>query len=120
MSQNDVLKEFTEREYEYGFVVDFAADEAPRGLSEDINLSEALTALGGRLYDMEFCDDHSANAAEGGRCTHEGNCSLRPVLVNLDRLVHDALGKLSLKSLVRSEPAMHAWLKVRLPSESPS
>jgi len=36
MSQNDVLKEFTEREYEYGFVVDFAADEAPRGLSEDI------------------------------------------------------------------------------------
>jgi Rrf2 family protein len=88
--------------------------------AEDINLSEALIALGGRLYDIAFCDEHSANAAEGGRCTHEGNCSLRPVLVNLDRLVHDALGRLSLKSLVRSEPAMHAWLKVRLPSESPS
>ena len=36
MSQNEVLKEFTEREYEYGFVTDFASDEAPRGLSEDI------------------------------------------------------------------------------------
>jgi len=38
MSQNEVLKEFTEREYEYGFVTDFAADAAPRGLSEGIVL----------------------------------------------------------------------------------
>ena len=85
--------------------------------ADEIDLSEALIALGGRLYDLEFCDEHSANAAEGGRCMHEGNCSLRPVLVSLDRLIHDALGKVSLKSLIRSEPAVHAWLKVRLPSE---
>lgn len=84
--------------------------------AEDIHLSEALIALGGRLYDTEFCEDHSANAAAGGRCAHERNCSIRPVLVNLDRLIHDALGRVSLKSLIRSEPAMSAWLQVRLPS----
>jgi len=36
LSSNEVLREFTEREYEYGFAVDFDADAAPRGLSEDI------------------------------------------------------------------------------------
>jgi len=84
--------------------------------AEEIHLSAALLALGGRLYDTEFCEDHSLNAAEGGRCAHEGNCSLRPVLVSLDRLIHDALSRVTLKSLVRSEPAMSAWLQVRLPS----
>ena len=84
--------------------------------ADDIHLSEALLLLGGRLYDTDFCDEHSMNAAEGGRCAHEGNCSLRPVLVNLDRLVHDALSRVTLKSLVRSEPAMSGWLQVRLPS----
>ncbi len=88
--------------------------------AEEIHLSDALIALGGRLYDTKFCADHSANAAEGGRCMHESNCSIRPVLVTLDRLVHDALGKVSLKSLVRSEPAMSAWLQVRLPSSAES
>jgi len=40
------------------------------------------------------------------------------VLVGLDRLVHDALARVTLKSLVRSEPAMHGFLQLRL-AEAP-
>ncbi|MEO6463555.1 MAG: Rrf2 family transcriptional regulator [Candidatus Eisenbacteria bacterium] len=81
--------------------------------AEAITLSEALVALGGRLYDTEFCAAHAGPGA-GARCAHDGNCSIRPVIVALDRLVHDALSRVTLKSLVRSEPAVHAWLKARL------
>ena len=81
--------------------------------AEAITLSAAFTALGGRLYDQGFCTEH-AGAPSGARCAHDGNCSLRPVIVGLDRLVHDALSKVTLKSLVRSEPAVHTWLKARL------
>ena len=81
--------------------------------AESIALSEALGALGGRLYDTEFCTVH-AGPVVGARCAHDGNCSIRPVLVELDRLVQDALSRVTLKSLVRSEPAVHAWLRARL------
>ncbi len=37
MSKDDqILEEFTSKEYEHGWSVDFEADEAPKGLSEDI------------------------------------------------------------------------------------
>ena len=36
MSKNQAITELTQKEYQYGFSNDFAADEAPRGLSEDI------------------------------------------------------------------------------------
>jgi Rrf2 family protein len=83
------------------------------GPPESVTLSAALGALGGRLYDTEFCAAHAGPGA-GPRCAHDGNCSIRPVIVGLDRLVHDALSRVTLKSLVRSEPAMHAWLRARL------
>ncbi len=34
--ETKILEEFTNQEYKYGFVSDFEADEAPKGLSEDI------------------------------------------------------------------------------------
>ena len=82
-----------------------------------IDLSEVIVALGGRLYSNKFCGEHAGSqalAGASGRCAHDGNCSIRPVLVGLDRLVHDALSRVSLKSLVRSEPAMHGFLQLRL------
>ena len=33
---NQILEEFTSKEYEFGWSVDFEADEAPKGLNEDI------------------------------------------------------------------------------------
>jgi len=85
--------------------------------AESIDLSEVMDALGGRLYSNRFCGEH-AGTAPASRCAHDGNCSIRPVLVGLDRLVHDALARVTLKSLVRSEPAMHGFLQLRL-AEAP-
>ncbi len=37
MSKDDkILKEFTSKEYEHGWSVDFDVDQAPSGLNEDI------------------------------------------------------------------------------------
>jgi DNA-binding IscR family transcriptional regulator len=74
-----------------------------------------LEALGGRIVTDHFCQTH---AGAGDRCRHHGNCSIRPVLVGLDRLVHDALSRVTLKALVRSEPAMHAYFQTRLESDT--
>jgi Rrf2 family protein len=85
--------------------------------ADSIDLSEVMTVLGGRLYSSKFCGDHAGlgtQAGANGRCANDGNCSIRPVLVGLDRLVHDALSRVTLKSLVRSEPAMHGFLQLRL------
>jgi len=82
--------------------------------AEAIDLSEVLIALGGRLYSAEFCPSHAGvSTASGGACAHNGNCSIRPVLVGLDKLVHDALARITLRSLVRSEPAMHGFMNLR-------
>jgi Rrf2 family iron-sulfur cluster assembly transcriptional regulator len=82
--------------------------------AEAIDVSEVLIALGGRLYSPEFCPAHAGvSTAAGGPCAHDGNCSIRPVLVGLDRLVHEALSRITLRSLVRSEPAMHGFLHLR-------
>ena len=40
MSKDDkILKDFTSKEYEHGWSVDFEVDQAPNGLNEDIVLS---------------------------------------------------------------------------------
>lgn len=93
--------------------------------ADAIDLSEVMIALGGRLYSNKFCGEHAGIAAApeagtGARCAHDGNCSIRPVLVGLDRLVHDALSRVTLKSLVRSEPAMHGFLQLRLQTNEPA
>jgi Rrf2 family protein len=86
--------------------------------AEQVDLSEVMDALGGRLYSNRFCGDHAGTLT--ARCAHDGNCSIRPVLIGLDHLVHDALAKVTLKSLVRSEPAMHGFLQLRMsPTEAP-
>ena len=37
MSKDDkILKEFTSKEYEHGWSVDFEVDQAPKGLNEEI------------------------------------------------------------------------------------
>ena len=79
--------------------------------AEAIDVSEVMIALGGRLYTAEFCSAHAGmSTPSGGPCAHNGNCAIRPMLVGLDRLVHDALSRITLRSLVRSEPAMHGFL----------
>lgn len=67
---------------------------------ERISVASVLAALGGRIYDPTFCERHSGVAA---RCTHMGDCSIRPVLRQLQDVLDDVLGRLSIKDLLRPE-----------------
>src|SRR5262249_46811889 len=65
-----------------------------------IPVSEVLAALGGRLFDSGFCDKHKGVAR---LCTHLPDCSIRPVLREVQEAVDRVLSVLTLKSLLASE-----------------
>ena len=69
-----------------------------------------LAALGGRLYDSGFCDKHRGVVQ---LCTHLPDCSIRPVLRQLQEAVDAVLSALTLKSLLCREA------EVAVPAHSP-
>jgi Rrf2 family protein len=69
----------------------------------EIPVSEVLGALGGRLFDSQFCDRHAGQALT---CANLGDCSIRPVLRHLQEAVDQVLGRLTLKSLLVTELEM--------------
>jgi Rrf2 family protein len=73
-----------------------------------IHVSEVLNALGGRLFDSEFCDRHAGLARH---CANTGDCSIRPVLRYLQQAVDQVLGRLTLQSLLVSEAEMSVSIR---------
>ena len=76
----------------------------------EIRVGEVLAALGGRLYDPGFCDKHSGSAR---LCTHLPDCSIRPVLRQVQEAVDQVLQALTLQSLLRSEAEVYAAVSTR-------
>jgi Rrf2 family transcriptional regulator, iron-sulfur cluster assembly transcription factor len=74
--------------------------------AEEINVGEVLAALGGRLYEPSFCDDHTGVER---LCTHMTDCSIRSVWRLVQRAVDGVLGKIMLKDLLVSEREMNAF-----------
>jgi Rrf2 family protein len=75
-----------------------------------IPISEALAALGGRLYEASFCDTH---AGVERLCTHMPDCSIRSVWRMVQRAVDQVLEKITLKDLLAPEREMNDWPFVR-------
>ena len=71
----------------------------------EVRVNEVLWAMGERLYDATFCDRH---AGEHASCTHTGDCSIRPVLIQVQLAIDQVLGKLTLGQLVCSEIEMRS------------
>lgn len=67
---------------------------------DQISVGEVLASLGGRFFDTTFCDRHSGEIPS---CTHLPDCSIRPVLRQLQTVMDQVLGALTLKSLVCTE-----------------
>jgi Rrf2 family protein len=79
---------------------------------------DAVSALGGRLFDSGFCDRH---AGLGRSCLNTSDCSIRPVLRHLQQAVDHVLGELTLASLLGSEREVAVVLHpraVKLPPAS--
>ena len=69
----------------------------------EIDVGEVLAALGPRFFDAGFCTRH---AGGDRRCAHLGDCSIRPLLRQLQTVVDEVLGRLSLRQLLCSEREM--------------
>ncbi len=64
---------------------------------QEISVGDVLAALGGRLFDPQFCERHAGSVQQ---CLHLSDCSVRPVWRLLQRAVDDVLQQLTLKDLL--------------------
>jgi Rrf2 family protein len=71
----------------------------------EIKVGDVLAAMGGRLYDASFCESHAGAKLS---CTHTGDCSIRPVLMQVQIAIDQVLGKLTLGQLLCSEIEMRS------------
>ena len=67
---------------------------------ELISIGEVLATLGGRIFDAKFCERHAGIEA---LCMNLGDCSIRPVLRQLQDVIDQVLGRLTLQSLLGTE-----------------
>jgi len=68
--------------------------------AEEVLVGDVLAGLGPRLFDDEFCARYSGSDA---LCAHAGDCSIRPVLRQLQDAVDAVMGRLTLGQLLRGE-----------------
>jgi Rrf2 family protein len=68
-----------------------------------ITVGEALAALGGRLFESDFCSDH---AGIEKACTSAVDCSIRSLWRAVQDVVDQVLSKTTLLDLLRSEQEM--------------
>jgi Rrf2 family protein len=71
--------------------------------AEQIVMGDLLAALGGRLYEPEFCRHHSGSRKN---CLNATDCSIRPVWQTVQLAVDQVLNKMTLKDLLQSERIM--------------
>jgi len=74
---------------------------------EKIIVGEVMAVLGGRLFNPNFCDDHSGDRDV---CAHSTECSIRSLWHAVQVAVNQVLGKTTLQDLLRSEPEMTSWV----------
>ncbi len=69
----------------------------------EILVKDVLDSLGGKLFDDEFCNDHSGSESI---CTHSIDCSIRSLWQMLQSAVDGVLKNMTLKDLITSEDSM--------------
>lgn len=76
---------------------EFSLTRNPRA----ITLDEALTVLGGRLFDSAYCEEHAG--VDAASCVHTCGCTLRPVWGYIELIVSSVLKRISLADLLEDE-----------------
>ena len=96
------------RGHKGGYVLAKAVDQ--------ITINEALTALGGKLFDQEFCGSH---AGVGKLCTNSVDCSVRSLWKMVQFTLDNLLEKVTLADLMSTEGDSNEQLKKYvIPSEN--
>ncbi len=75
-----------------------------------IVIGEVMAALGGRMFENNFCESHSGSAHV---CAHTTDCSIRTLWRKVQGALDDVLGKTTLQDLLRTEQQMAGWFELR-------
>lgn len=70
---------------------------------EQIWVADALTVLGGRMYEDDFCERHSGAQAS---CAHSTDCSIRSLWRNLQGAIDSVLRTTTIDDLLRTGRAV--------------
>jgi Rrf2 family protein len=73
--------------------------------ADKILISDVLTALGGKLYESNFCDLHSGME---NICTNSIDCSIRSVWKTIQNVLDNVLSKFTLQDLLGKEEDVQA------------
>ena len=73
--------------------------------ADKILISDVLTALGGKLYESNFCDLHSGIE---NICTNSIDCSIRSVWKTIQNVLDGVLSKFTLQDLLGKEEDVEA------------
>jgi Rrf2 family protein len=76
--------------------------------ASQIVLGDVMAALGGRLFESDFCEMHSGQTED---CVRSVDCSLRVLWRTVQAAVDDVLGRTTLQDLLRNERQMITWVK---------
>lgn len=94
-----------------GFVTAARGKEGGYALARAANaivIGDVMNALGGRLFESNFCDSHSGSAAI---CTRSVDCSVRSLWRALQVAVDGVLSKATLQDLLQNESDMNSWVR---------
>ena len=73
--------------------------------ADKIVISAVLTALGGKLYESNFCDLHSGME---NICTNSIDCSIRSIWKTIQNVLDSVLSKFTLQDLLGKEEEVEA------------
>lgn len=76
--------------------------------ASEININEVLKALGGALFDKQFCGTHAGSLR---LCTNSVDCSARSLWQMIQFTVDQLLDRVSLADLVRKEKEPESALR---------
>ena len=76
--------------------------------AESIVIGDVLDALGGRLFESKFCQEHAGQAAI---CTRSVDCSVRSLWRAVQVAVDHVLSKATLRDLLQNEEEMNSWVR---------
>jgi len=78
--------------------------------AEQIIIGDVIEALGGRLFDDDFCEEHAGLA---GLCTHTVDCSIRSLWFHVQEIVDQLLNRITLKDMLGDETDVSASLSAK-------
>ena len=83
--------------------------------AEKVVIGDVIDALGGRLFESDFCDSHAGQAAI---CTRSVDCSVRSLWRAVQVAVDGVLSKATLRDLLQNEADMNSWVRT-IPAAPP-